>query len=248
MVQLAPYVAVVNSDDGVDAPLPSDAAYAHKLREVTVEAPKLKVLGLASGSTTGFVTCFNEEKDLFATEHDLRLSEHSRSFEVCEPTSTETLKKSKRSLEDAKAVLVINGQLDGPSGKEFEAMIGAEPQCDEFSSAFAAQPGLICKHLCGVKIYGAFVLIRRVDLHAIDATPARWRGRPDTLVDFHTGKHILRARWESGDSKDRDVIGGCYFFESVADVEAYLNSDFWLKCERETQWKEVVGEVFEIVP
>ena len=56
------------------------------------------------------------------------------------------------------------------------------------------------------------------------------------------------ARWESRDSKDRDVIGGCYFFESVADVEAYLNSDFWLKCERETQWKEVVGEVFEIVP
>ena len=205
MVQLAPYVAVVNSDDGVDAPLPGDATYAHKLREVTVSAPKLKVLGLANGSTTGFVACFNEEKDLFSVEHDLRLSEHSRSFDVCEPTSTETLKKSKRSLEDAKAVLVINGQLDGPSGKEFEAMIGAEPQCDEFSSAFAAQPGLICKH-------------------------------------------ILRARWESRDSKDRDVIGGCYFFESVADVEAYLNSDFWLKCERETQWKEVVGEVFEIVP
>ena len=133
MVQLAPYVAVVNSDDGVDAPLPSDAAYAHKLREVTVNAPKLKVLGLANGSTTGFVACFNDEKDLFATEHDLRLSSTARSFEVCEATSTETLKKSKRSLEDAKAVLVINGQLDGPSGKEFEAMIGAEPACDEFS-------------------------------------------------------------------------------------------------------------------
>ena len=146
------------------------------------------------------MACFNDEKDLFGTEHDLWLSEHSRSFEVCEPTSTETLKKSKRSLEDAKAVLVINGQLDGPSGKEFEAMIGAEPACDEFSTAFASQPGLICKH-------------------------------------------ILRARWESRDSKDRDVIGGCYFFESVADVETYLNSDFWLKCERETQWKEVVGEV-----
>ena len=27
-----------------------------------------------------------------------------------------------------------------------------------------------------IKIYGAFVLNRRVDLHAIDATPARWRG------------------------------------------------------------------------
>jgi hypothetical protein len=27
-----------------------------------------------------------------------------------------------------------------------------------------------------IKFYGAFVLNRRVDLHAIDATPARWRG------------------------------------------------------------------------
>ena len=30
--------------------------------------------------------------------------------------------------------------------------------------------------LCGNQIYGAFVLNSRVDLHAIDATPARWRG------------------------------------------------------------------------
>jgi hypothetical protein len=30
--------------------------------------------------------------------------------------------------------------------------------------------------LCGNQIYGAFILNRRVDLHAIDATPARWRG------------------------------------------------------------------------
>ena len=52
------------------------------------------------------------------------------------------------------------------------------------------------------KCYGAFVLNRRVDLHAVDATPARWRGdagsspldrartaacAPDTLVDCHTG-------------------------------------------------------------
>ena len=27
-----------------------------------------------------------------------------------------------------------------------------------------------------IKFYGAFVLILRVNLHAIDATPARWRG------------------------------------------------------------------------
>ena len=31
-------------------------------------------------------------------------------------------------------------------------------------------------YLCGNQIYGAFVLNRRVNLHAIDATAARWRG------------------------------------------------------------------------
>ena len=30
--------------------------------------------------------------------------------------------------------------------------------------------------LCGNQIYGVFVLNRSVDHHAIDATPARWRG------------------------------------------------------------------------
>ena len=44
------------------------------------------------------------------------------------------------------------------------------------------------------KFYGAFVLILRVNLHAIDATPARWRGAPDSLVDFHTGVEEGRAR------------------------------------------------------
>ena len=32
------------------------------------------------------------------------------------------------------------------------------------------------EYLCGNQIYGAFVLNRRVDLYAIDATPARWHG------------------------------------------------------------------------
>jgi len=36
------------------------------------------------------------------------------------------------------------------------------------------------------KFYGVFVLNHRVVLHAIDATPARWR-TPDALVAFHTG-------------------------------------------------------------
>ena len=35
---------------------------------------------------------------------------------------------------------------------------------------------LLCADLCGNQVYGAFVVILRVNLHAIDATPARWRG------------------------------------------------------------------------
>ena len=36
---------------------------------------------------------------------------------------------------------------------------------------------VVCSRTCvEIKISGAFVLNRRVDLHAIDATPARWRG------------------------------------------------------------------------
>ena len=38
---------------------------------------------------------------------------------------------------------------------------------------FSRVPG---HKLCGNQIYVAFVLNSRVDLHAIDATPARWRG------------------------------------------------------------------------
>ena len=41
------------------------------------------------------------------------------------------------------------------------------------------------------KFYGVFVLTRRVGLHAIDATPARWRSAPDALVDFHTGVQLF---------------------------------------------------------
>ena len=39
---------------------------------------------------------------------------------------------------------------------------------------------LLVDDLCGTQIYGAFVLNRRVDLYAIDATPARWRGDADS--------------------------------------------------------------------
>ena len=63
------------------------------------------------------------------------------------------------------------------------------------------------------KFFGAFVLNHRVVPHAIDATPARWRGdagfspldrartavssprsAPDALVDFHTGMEAPHGR------------------------------------------------------
>ena len=77
--------------------------------------------------------------------------------------------------------------------------------------------GIMCPTVWKSKFYGAFVLNRRVDLHAIDATPARWRGdagssplgrastaassprndlseelsgAPDALVNFHTGEDL----------------------------------------------------------
>ena len=57
-----------------------------------------------------------------------------------------------------------------------------------------------------IKIYGAFVLNRRVVLHAIDATPARWRGArrsqaSDTVtpVDFRTGNATCQHdHWRRG--------------------------------------------------
>ena len=71
------------------------------------------------------------------------------------------------------------------------------------------------------KFHGAFVLNRRVVLHAIDATPARWRGdagsspldgadtaassprnAPDTLVDFHTGDDDVSSL--GADDNDRN--------------------------------------------
>ena len=59
-----------------------------------------------------------------------------------------------------------------------------------------------------IGFYGAFVLNHRVVLHAIDATPARWRGdagslpldrAPDALVDFHTGANEAGARHARGE-------------------------------------------------
>ena len=63
-------------------------------------------------------------------------------------------------------------------------------------------------HLCGNQICCAFALNRRFDLNAIDAEPARWRG-PDTLVDFHTGRHAhgLAVQQLREEDAERDPVG-----------------------------------------
>ena len=72
-----------------------------------------------------------------------------------------------------------------------------------------------------IKFYGAFELILRANLHAIDAPPARWRDdagslpldgarAPDTLVDFHTGRGasaVGHARGLSGHGWRRPRLG-----------------------------------------
>ena len=85
------------------------------------------------------------------------------------------------------------------------------PQSSSVHHSFGS-PGCQLRHVSDIpltcveiKFYGAFVLILRVNLHAIDELPARWRGdagsspldgasaatssprsAPDTLADFHT--------------------------------------------------------------
>ena len=48
---------------------------------------------------------------------------------------------------------------------------------------------------------------------------------------------------------DKNVGGGCYFFESLADIETYLSSEFWTTngCDPELPWVDVTYEAYEIV-
>ena len=48
-------------------------------------------------------------------------------------------------------------------------------------------------------------------------------------------KHFLGSRWGK-----KNVGGGCYFFESETDIEAYLSSEFWANVSAETPWKNNV--------
>ena len=70
--------------------------------------------------------------------------------------------------------------------------------------------------LCGNQIYGAFVLNRRVDLHAIDATPARWRGDVGSspLDAMHPTHWLIstQARTASGGRRPQQQPGILRFY------------------------------------
>jgi hypothetical protein len=54
-------------------------------------------------------------------------------------------------------------------------------------------------------------------------------------------KHFLASRWGK---KDRG--GGCYFFQSTDEIEAYLSSEFWEGCVKDTPWEDVTYEMYAV--
>lgn len=54
-------------------------------------------------------------------------------------------------------------------------------------------------------------------------------------------KHFLASRWGK---KDRG--GGCYFFQSTDEIEAYLSSEFWEGCVKGTPWEDVTYEMYAV--
>jgi hypothetical protein len=54
-------------------------------------------------------------------------------------------------------------------------------------------------------------------------------------------KHFLGSRWG-----EKNTGGGCYFFESEMEIEAYLSSEFWAKISEDTPWENVTYEMYSV--
>ena len=54
-------------------------------------------------------------------------------------------------------------------------------------------------------------------------------------------KHFLGSRWG-----EKNIGGGCYFFESEMEIEAYLSSEFWSKISEDTPWEDVTYEMYSV--
>ena len=73
------------------------------------------------------------------------------------------------------------------------------------------------------KFYGAFVLNRRVDLHAIDATPARWRGDAGSSpLDGAHPTHWLISTQVFTDVRAADLVRVREFRISAALIRSVL--------------------------
>ena len=59
------------------------------------------------------------------------------------------------------------------------------------------------------KFNGAFVLNHRVDLHAIDATPARWRGDAGSSPLVHPTHWLISTQVDGGIKATPETIGAC---------------------------------------
>ena len=55
-------------------------------------------------------------------------------------------------------------------------------------------------------------------------------------------KHFLGSRWG-----EKSIGGGCYFFESEMEIEAYLSSEFWSKISEDTPWENVTYEMYSVI-
>ena len=110
-----------------------------------------------------------------------------------------------------KALLKAGADVNAKLGEEwsekdtsalYRAVEGESLECVELIVAAGADLG-------GNQIYGAFVLNRRVDLHAIDATPARWRGGAgsspldgDSTAPRHPTHWLISTQVETRPSSD----------------------------------------------
>ena len=147
-----------------------------------------------------------------------------------------TLEASKRDLASVKAVLVINGKITDPNEMQDSFReIKKNEEMLPLVKSFGDQPGLIVK-----------VRPRRVmrAVRASHARRSRLSGVSSRLRPRHhrrTLQHIMFAMWG-----DKSVGGGCYLFESLADIETYLSSDFWETASADFPWVDVTYEAYEI--
>jgi hypothetical protein len=164
---LAPHLVVINRvgcELEVPDPLPEHCLYAFQLQEATVDCaegkPAIGSLSSSAGAplTAGLVMAWGDAAAMETWRFAATAAadqEAAREFDVVGPVSEKTLQTSMEAagseaagpgLADAKAVLVINGTLDGSvTAAEFVARLGDAAAVEKHGVAFGSVPGCICK-------------------------------------------------------------------------------------------------------